>query len=280
MKRTACGAIVLLFLCTSVRAQQRKMDLGMGSTPRQAPVLADASRLQWFMLTGAIPASTSGVNSGGGANAASAPPGSTVSISTLQVPEAAMKEMLEFQKKFNAGKLEDSAKHLEKAIRIYPQWAAAHYNLGQCFVRMHEYDRAIPEFQSAAALDTRTAQPWVSLAGVHLLQKEYAEGETAARRALEIDPVNGGARYFLGRILALEEHDTPEVVEMLEKSRDDYPAAYLILANEYLKRSQTGEAVSELRSYLAQPNAPQKEKVECMVQYLTQPSGTVTCAIQ
>src|SRR5262249_9807500 len=153
-----------------------------------------------------------------------------------KVPGAAAKEMQRFFKDFNAGKLEDSVKHISKALEVYPQWGAAHYNLGQTYARMGDYDKAIVEFQNAAELDSREARSWLGLSKVYFLQKKYAEGETAARRALEIDPVNVDAKYFLARNLISEGQDTPEAMELLKKSKERYPVARLVLANVYLRR--------------------------------------------
>jgi tetratricopeptide (TPR) repeat protein len=123
-------------------------------------------------------------------------PGGMVSVEHLKVPESAMKEMRKFFKDFDAGKLDDSVKHASKAIELYPQWSVAHHNLGQTYARMGDYDRAIAEFQTAAELDTRQARSWLGLSKIYFLQKRFPEGETAARRALEIEPVNSDASIF------------------------------------------------------------------------------------
>jgi tetratricopeptide (TPR) repeat protein len=204
----------------------------------------------------------------------------TVSVRQLQIPAAAMKELQAFQEKFVAGKMEEAAKHVQKAIHIYPQLAGAHHNLGLCYAHLGQYDQASAEFQTAAELDGRLVQPRVSLAEVYLLQKKYAEGEAAARSALDLDPVNALARYFLGRNMVLAGHDTPEAVELLRKSRAEFPGARLALSDVLLKHHEVDDAVRELREYLQQPNAPAKDKVACMVERLTMPAGSSTCALK
>ena len=271
MKWTACCFFLMLaFVGQGGEAQvQRRADTCCVYSPGNDP-----ARLQWMLMNG--PSSQPTVRQ----PTTSTPPGETVSVNTLEIPEAARKEMQEFSKNFQAGKLEESAKHGEKALRISPQWAAAHLDLGQCYARMRQYEKAIEEFHNAAALDARMVKPWVSLAAVYLLEGQYPEGENAARRALEIDPANSNARYFLGRTLAVQGRDLSDAIELLEKTKEQYPAARLVLANIYLKQGQTDEAVGELRGYVADPNAPQKEKVGCMVEKLTNPAGTVNCAMQ
>jgi tetratricopeptide (TPR) repeat protein len=264
--KIACGFLLILaFAGLAAEAEgQRRMDGWRPYSPENDP-----SMIEWVLMSGsslqpAVPA----------------PPGGAVSVNTLEIPEAARKEMQEFSRNFDAGKLDESAKHGEKALRISPEWAAAHLDLGQCYARMRQYPKAIEQFQSAAALDTRLVHPWVSLAAAYILEGQYAEGETAARRALAIDPVNGRARYFLGRILAAEGHDLPGAIELLRKSEEQYPAARLTLAYLYLKQNQTDDAIGELRGYLADPNTPHREKVGCMVEKLTKPAETVNCVLQ
>lgn len=270
MRRMACGVLVLMVCGASGWGQRRISDVG--STPRQSPMSTDSTRLQWLLL--GVP--TARVT---GANAVSAP-GGTVSVEALKIPGAAIKEMQKFFKDFDAGKLEDSIKHVSKAIEIYPEWPAAHHNLGQTYARIGEYDKALAEFQNATELDTQQVRSWLGMSKVYFLQKKYAEGEAAARRALEIDPVNSDARYFLGRNLVNKGQATPEAIELLKKSKEQYTAARLVLANVYLKRGSVRDAVEELQGYVARPDAEGKEKVQCMIRKLTEPEGTVDCEMR
>src|SRR5690349_17595007 len=159
--------------------------------------------------------------------------------------------MQKFFKDFDDGKLEDSIKHISKAIKIYPRWAAAHHNLGQTYARMGNYDKAVPEFQNAAELDARLPRPWLGLAKIYFLQQKCDEGEAAARRALEIDPENAEGRYFLARNLVGQGKSTPETEDLLVKSKEQYSVARLLLATVYLRRGSIQEAVGELRGYIA-----------------------------
>lgn len=268
MNRTVCAALALLCSCASGWAQ-RSVE-GLSSKPRQTATTAtEASELQLMMAA----------RTGTGTYAGDVP-GGIVSVDTLKVPESAIKEMQKFFKDFDAGKLDNAIKHVSKAITAYPGWAAAHHNLGQTYARMGNYDQAIVEFESAAELDTRLVRPWLGLSKVYFLQKKYGEGETAARRALEIDPVNGDAQYFLARNLISNGQETPEALQLIRKSKEHYAVSRLILANVYLKHGAVDEAVTELRGYATQANVEAKERVLCMVRHLTEPEGTVTCSMK
>ena len=281
MKRTAYGLVVVLACAAAAQGQQR---VERNAGYRQNGASSDPTQMVLFMMTGSTLGSKSSTLNGTAGNASGGntgdAAGSTVSVDTLQIPEAALKEMHEFQKKFDEGKMDEAARHAEKALKISPQWAAAHQDLGQSYARMRQYDKAFAEFQNAASLDAKMVAPWVSMAGVYFLQGQYHEGENAARRALELDPANGTATYFLGRTLVAQEHELTNAIELLRKSQEQFPAAHLVLANVYLKQNQTDEAVGELRSYLGQANAPAKEKVACMVDHLTKPAEPLTCSMQ
>jgi len=60
-------------------------------------------------------------------------PGETISVAELRLPAAAVKELRKSLKRFYLGDVRDSAKHLEKALRIDDTIPVAHYNLGICY---------------------------------------------------------------------------------------------------------------------------------------------------
>src|SRR5258707_8343933 len=82
------------------------------------------------------------------------PMGETVSVAELRVPLAAANELRLSLKRIDSGNLLESAKHLEKAVRIDDQIPAAHHNLGVCYLRLGEYEKAVREFQKASVLDS------------------------------------------------------------------------------------------------------------------------------
>src|SRR5436305_3998913 len=57
-----------------------------------------------------------------------------VSVSQLRIPSKAMKEFERARKAFQSGEIRASAEHLEKAVRIYPDFVEAHNALGRRFV--------------------------------------------------------------------------------------------------------------------------------------------------
>jgi tetratricopeptide (TPR) repeat protein len=204
-----------------------------------------------------------------------------VSVEELKVPAAAQSELRRFQQSFQSGKLRDAVKHLEKAIAIYPQIAAAHQNLGACYVRLGEYDKAAGEFREAWQINPEMIQPPLALAGTDLVLKRYGDAEAAARQALEIDPENTKARYLLAKTLTLQDRDTSETERLLRESFGEFPGAHLALAHLLLNRNERDAAAQQLRDYVeqAQITDRQKDNIHCAIEKLTLPASQSACVL-
>ena len=96
-----------------------------------------------------------------------------------------------------AGHLDRTAEHFAQTVRLRPDSAAAHYNLGNALFRQGRHAEAIESLRKALAL-----QPAYAMAHDGLGVALYAQGQLqdAIRhyeRALELDPRNADARYHL-----------------------------------------------------------------------------------
>src|SRR5262245_24898660 len=87
----------------------------------------------------------------------------TVSVAELRLPTAVLKELRIYQRFFGSGDMQNSARHLERAIRIYPAIPAAHHNLGVCYLRQKKFEKAIIAFQNASNMDPDFIEPVLGL---------------------------------------------------------------------------------------------------------------------
>ena len=204
-------------------------------------------------------------------------PGASVSVRQLQIPPKALKELQRASKEFIGGNRLASIEHLEKALRLYPDFKEGHNSLGIQYVRLQQFDKALGEFRTAAALDARYVEPVNNQSAVLFIEGRLPEAESTARHALDLDPEHRPTRYLLGRILAAENQNTPETLELLRQSRTNFPVARLVLAQVLAKVGQTDEAVDELRAYLLDPNATEKDTVSRVLATL-QPNAAAASA--
>lgn len=189
------------------------------------------------------------------------PVAGVISVRQL-VPDKARKEMVRSEQALRKGRLEESIRHLEKAIRICPSYMEAHNNLGSRMMRKKNYERAAAEFLIATELDGRAGETHANLALALIALKRYPEAAQAARRSLELAPDYLPARYALGVTDAALNRCTAEAVENLKKAGERYPRARLVAAQVLACRGETAEAEAQVRAYrdaAAQPGQGRPE---------------------
>lgn len=198
-----------------------------------------------------------------------------VSVEDLQLPPKAARELQRSQKAFQSRDWQGAASHLEKVLVIDPQYWPAHNTLGNLYVRLSQYDRAVSEFQKAAQSEPRSALPLNNLGATLFLLKRYPEAERVARSTLELDPGRAEAHYILGCALVAQERFTPETEQQLRLSTSSIPTARLLLADLLSSRGAREEAAAELRAYLQIPGAPEKEQVQSSLARLTRTAANL-----
>ena len=201
-----------------------------------------------------------------------------VPVSQLRIPAKALKEFERAQKASHSGDVPTSVEHLQKALKIYPDFIQAHNSLGLGFIQLGEYQKALTEHETALALDPRSAQTHQDLSFTLLLLNRNQEGEAEARQSLELDSQAAAGHYILGRALIAQGHITPEAIEMLRLSENAFPDASLVLAQIHFTIGRTDEAIVDLRNYLRAPaDRENKQKAECWVAQLSRQPSPAGC---
>jgi tetratricopeptide (TPR) repeat protein len=201
------------------------------------------------------------------------PASATISKNQLLVPPKALRELQRSQTAFRSGDIRSSTQHLEKALRIYPNYLEAHNNLGAQYIELHEYQKAAAELQRAIQMDPRAVQPLSNLSVAFFHLQRYPDAEAAARQALDIDPHHSISRYVLGCILATENRGAAEAMDLLKGSKNEFPDARLLLAGILVRRGDVDEARKELQEYLALPASENRADAERWLAQLTKKQG-------
>jgi tetratricopeptide (TPR) repeat protein len=201
-----------------------------------------------------------------------------VPVSQLRIPSKAMKEFTLAQKAYHSGDISGSTEHLQKALRIYPDFIEAHNALGLRFIQLGEYQQAIAEHELALSLAPQLPEAHQDLSFALLVSNRLPEAEAEARQALHLDDQRVPARYVLGRAIIAQGRITPESVEMLRASENLFPDASLVLAQIHFVAGKPDQVVTELRHYLKAPSDPDnKQKAECWLAQLTKQALPAGC---
>ena len=185
-------------------------------------------------------------------------PGSgTVSVRELQhpIPEKAVRAFLAAQHYTESGRELDAVRQLERALKLYPDYADARCNLGVEYVHLGRHREALEQFEKAAASSAPSAKVLANLAYSLCLVGRLQDAEQSARRAVEIDSSYGRAHYLLGSILARSVvpgslNKAPEAAHQLRLGAADVPHAFLDIAQIYLAEGDRLSAAEEVRLYI------------------------------
>jgi tetratricopeptide (TPR) repeat protein len=155
------------------------------------------------------------------------PAGTTVSFGELRHPPArkAIAAAAAAQRFAQAGHTDRAAGELEKALRISPDYAAAHSNLAVQYLRLGRYEDARAEIERALAISGPNALDYANLAFAYAALQRVDDAMAAARRALAIDRHSASAHYLLGALLALTPATRGEGIAHLEAAAETIPAA-------------------------------------------------------
>ena len=182
-----------------------------------------------------------------------APLGGTISVERLAhvVPGKAVKEYDKAKKARQAGDVDRAIASLQKALEIDPEFIEAVNDMGACHTAKQNFAEAANYFNRAIHIDPHYGPAFYNLALLSLMQNRLEDAERAARTAADLDRVGSSSRLLLGTALVFQDKFTDEAVTSLEKARDQFPQAHLLLARALAARGKKAEARSELETFLA-----------------------------
>lgn len=189
-------------------------------------------------------------------------PGATISLTTMAAPPEARNAYEKGQKEIARGKFSEAEKELNKAITLYPDFAAAWSMLGEMRRQQANSAGAKEAYLRAISADPQFVSPYFGMAIVAVHEKNWTDVVKYSGEALRLNPslfplanmYNGAANYYLGNLDVAEES-----IRRFEKLDTNHhnPDSALLLSNILLAKHDFAGAAKALEEYLALvPNAP------------------------
>ena len=138
-------------------------------------------------------------------------------LAALPLPIAAQAHMLLANEASKEARYEDVAKHYAQAIEITPDDVPLRVKLGKSLIAQGRFQEAIPVLEAAIALQPEAAIAWLNLGRAFLQLDRTSDAELCFRRALEFDPRNLHAAWYLARLLA-SQGDKEQAHALYEKA--------------------------------------------------------------
>jgi tetratricopeptide (TPR) repeat protein len=151
-----------------------------------------------------------------------------------------------------AGHVQEAVGHYEQAVRISPGNAEAHNNLGNGFVLEGKLSEAISQYEQSLQIDSEFAEAHNNLGNVFLQEGKLSEAIGHYERALEINPDHADAHYNLA--VALEQAGrVQEAIKHYEQALRIDPEnaeAHNNLGNVLLQEGKLTEAIGHFEQAL------------------------------
>jgi Flp pilus assembly protein TadD len=161
---------------------------------------------------------------------------------------------------------------LGEAIKLHPDFALAHSELGMIYMRTNQLDQSIEAHK--AAIKALPDDPGVQLNyGIALTQKkDFAEAEKQLRRGLKkLDKSSQGHMYLGVSLIALKKNDEAEseLRQAVKLGGDLMGAAHKYLGGIYWGKGDFKRAADELEIYVKlMPKASDAERIRGTIKEL------------
>jgi tetratricopeptide (TPR) repeat protein len=197
--------------------------------------------------------------------------GNTVSAVSLAAPKDAHRAYERGMDALKKKKTDDAVKSFEKAVELYPAYAAAWHELGKLQEGANNPDAARKSFSAAIQADPRFTNPYLELAVMALHEKSWQEVSEITERIVKLNPFdypqafffNGVANYNLKNLEAAEK--SAAQAEKLD-TRHLLPQVNQLLGVLMVQRKDYTGAAAQFRNYLkVAPDGPQAPAVRAQL---------------
>ena len=194
-------------------------------------------------------------------------PGTTISVTSMAAPKDAM-HAYEKAQKLKAEKPAEAEKELNKAVKIYPQFAAAWTLLGDMHREHNDFEGARSDYAQAIAADSQFVNPNYGLALIAAQEKKWDDAIRLTDQVIRLNSAAYPVAYFLNAAANynLQKFGPAEDSAKKFKSLDiqhNHPDVCLLLSYIYSGRQDYAGAAREIREYLVlAPNAPDVESLK------------------
>ena len=214
------------------------------------------------------------------------PHAAVVNVFTQNIPKAALQAYERAMKLMSESKADAGIAKMQEAIKIFPDYFEAHFQLGNQFMKLGRLDEAIAELDRAREVNANDERLYQSFGLVLMRQKNYAVAVAVFSEASRLNPMNPVNALMKATALIHQAYSinsgtgTGDRVHILNRASVALTEAsslsdkrlkpdHLTLAMLYEMKEDRARAASELESYLTEnPNALNAEDLRQSIKKL------------
>jgi len=181
--------------------------------------------------------------------------GTTISLTSAQAPKEAKHAFAKGMKLESKAQWEAAAKSFRLAVKAYPQFAAAWFELGRIEHTQQHLDAARQLYHRALQADPKYASPYEQLALLAVQQGKWEEGARISRQGLDLNAIEFPGLWYYNAVCQYNLHNLGQAAQAAEKAVNmdrlrKFPEAQVLLAGAFAEQGNYAGAVTHLRAYL------------------------------
>ena len=179
--------------------------------------------------------------------------GNSISATSFKAPPKARKEYFKASKLMQRKKLAPAESSLLKALKIYPQYAAAWNQLGRIYMGRNQPEKALEAFSEAVKIDPKYTAPYLGRLQIEIATGKYAPALQTSDTLLGLDPTNGSAHFYKALShysLGQHEEATTSAQAAVDSPHKPPVMAHFLLGTLFGNRGDHPKAIQHLRLYL------------------------------
>lgn len=179
---------------------------------------------------------------------------STISVAAMKVPDKAKKEFEKAREALVKNNVEESRKHLAKALGIYPQYSDALTLRGVTAMASNDLQSAAEDLNAAIQHDSNNALAYVAIGSLYNMSQRFDDALRALDRGIALNPSSWQAFFEMSKA-ELGKGDFEAALRKATKAEQlvgkVYDPIYLIKAHAMLGLKNYSAAIAEFEKYLS-----------------------------
>jgi tetratricopeptide (TPR) repeat protein len=223
--------------------------------------------------------------------------GTTLSATPYKAPKDARRAYEKGVEAERKGNLDGARKYFEMALKLYPKYASAWFQLGTILEKEDQKDAARGAYTQAKSLDASFLPAYMSLASMayeegnwpvvlaltdHILDRDPLNRVVVTDYIVDLDPLNYTEAYFYNAVAnySLNKFEEAERSGLKAEHIDlitHFPQLHLIMGEIFARKNDYATAISEVETYLAlAPHAANADQVREQLAKLEKLNGTLS----
>jgi tetratricopeptide (TPR) repeat protein len=181
--------------------------------------------------------------------------GNSISLTSLRAPEKARKAYQDAMKFAGQGKMAKARQLLEKAVKVYPEYASAWCELGLLQQSANQDEDARRSFAQSVAADPNFVRPYLLFSVLAWKHNAWQIMADSSARAVHLDPAGYPQAYIVNSVASLqlrrlEEAEKSALAALKADPQHQYPRAYYVLGTILAAKKDSPGAIAALEHYL------------------------------